>query len=60
MLWQQWPEHIDALPVASGCELCLMIRELGDVVSRTGGGGDSPYEDPTPPPPIEPQPPPTP
>jgi len=26
-------------------------------VSRTGGGGDSPYADPTPPPPIEPQPP---
>jgi len=39
---------MDTLPVASGCELCLMIRELGDVVSSTGGGGDSPYPEPTP------------
>lgn len=34
---QQHPEqqHADA----SGCELCRIMRALGDVVTRTGGGG---------------------
>jgi len=34
---QQQPEqqHADA----SGCELCRIMRALGDVVTSTGGGG---------------------